>query len=93
MPPIMFQLKQTSVLEQMWFEDFQDGYHGGHLGYQNGTILAILPLHAAPMPSIKFPLHPTYCSGADNNWRLSTCRHGGHHGYDSDGDVENMKSY
>ena len=23
------------------------------------------------MPSTKFPLHPTYCSGADNNWRLS----------------------
>ena len=35
--------------------------------YQNGTILAILNLHAAPMPSIKFPLHPTYYSGADNN--------------------------
>ena len=55
----------------MWYEDFQDGCHGGHLGYQNETILAILNLHAAPMPSTKFPLHPTYCSGADNNWSLS----------------------
>ena len=55
----------------MWFEDFQDGCHGGHLGYQNGTILAILNLHTAPMPSTKFPLHPTYCLGADNNWRLA----------------------
>ena len=26
----------------MWFQDFQDGCHGGHLGYQNGIILAIL---------------------------------------------------
>ena len=55
----------------MWFEDFQDGCHGGRLGYQNGTVLAILNLHAVPMPFTKFPLHPTYCSGADNNWRLS----------------------
>ena len=29
-------------------EDFHDGCHGGHLGYQNGTILAILNLHVAP---------------------------------------------
>ena len=55
----------------MWYEDFQDGYHGGNLGYENGTILAILNLHAASMPTTKFWLHPTYCSGADNNWRLS----------------------
>ena len=26
----------------MLFEDFQDGCHGGHLGYWNGMILAIL---------------------------------------------------
>ena len=55
----------------MWFEDFQDGCHGGHRGYQNRTILAILNLHAAPMTSVKFTLHRIYCSGADNNWRLS----------------------
>ena len=64
MPPIKFKLNQTNtVREQMWFEDFQDGCDGGHLGYQNGTILAILNLHAAPMPSTKFPLHLTYSSG------------------------------
>ena len=48
-------------------------------GYMNGTILAILNLHAAPMPSTKFLLHPTY--GLN-----------GHHGYNSDGNVENVKS-
>ena len=48
---------RLTVPEQMWFEDFQDGCHGGHLGYLNGTILAILNLHTAPMPSTKFPLH------------------------------------
>ena len=36
----------------MWFEEFQNGHHGGHLGYQNGTILAILNLYNAPMPPI-----------------------------------------
>ena len=39
----------------MWFEDFQDG----HLSYRNLTILAILNLYVAPMPPIKFWLHPT----------------------------------
>ena len=29
MPPIKFRLNQT-------FEEFQDGRHGGHLGYRNG---------------------------------------------------------
>ena len=28
--------------EKMSFEEFQDGRHGSHLGYRNGTILAIL---------------------------------------------------
>ena len=44
----------------MSFEEFQDG----HLGYQNGTILAILNLHVATMPT-KFQLNPTYGSGED----------------------------
>ena len=32
------------VWEDMLFEEFQDGHHGGQLGYRNGTILAILNL-------------------------------------------------
>ena len=59
------------IQQQMWFENFQHGCHSGHLGYQTGTILAILNLYAAPMPSSKFPLHPTLGLGADNKWRLS----------------------
>ena len=45
------------VLEEMSFEDFQDGHHGSHLGYQNKTILAILNLHVASMPPIIFGLN------------------------------------
>ena len=41
----------------MRFEDFQDGHLGGHLRYQNRTILAILNLYVAPMPPIKFGLN------------------------------------
>ena len=54
MPPIKFQLNRTYGLEEMPFEEFQDGRqvvwefqvgrYGGHLGYRNGTILAILNL-------------------------------------------------
>ena len=46
----------------MSFEEFQDG---GHLGYWNETIFAILNLHAATMPPIKFHHSPTYSSGND----------------------------
>ena len=38
---------------------------GGHLGYLNGTILAILNLCVAPMPPIKFWLNPIYPLGGD----------------------------
>ena len=49
----------------MSFEEFQDGVHGGHLGYRNGTTSAILTLCVAPMPPIKFWLNPTYGLGGD----------------------------
>ena len=40
----------------MLFEEFQDGHHGGHLGYWNGTVLAILNLYVALMPPLKLRL-------------------------------------
>ena len=49
----------------MSFEEFQDGHPGGHLGYRNGTILAILNFYLTVMPPIKFWLNPTYGSGGD----------------------------
>ena len=49
----------------MSFEKFQDGGHGGHLGYRNGTSLAILNLYVATMPPIKFQLNLTYDLGGD----------------------------
>ena len=49
----------------MSFEEFQDGHHGGHLGYRNETILAILNLFVALTPPIKFQLNLTYGLGGD----------------------------
>ena len=46
----------------MSFEEFQDG---GHLGYRNRMILAILNLYVALMHPIKFRLNPTYSLGGD----------------------------
>ena len=56
---------QLMAWEEMSFEEFQDGRHGGHLGYWNTTILAIMNLYVAPMPPIKFWLNPTYSLGRD----------------------------
>ena len=49
----------------MSFEEFQDGPYGAHLGYRNGTILAILNLYVTVMPPIKFRLNRTYGLGGD----------------------------
>ena len=53
------------VLEEMSFEEFQYGRPGGHLEYQNGTILAILNLYVTVILPIKFRLSPTHCLGGD----------------------------
>ena len=54
----------------MSFEVFHDGPHGGHLGYGNRTILAIMNLYNSPKPHIKFQLNLTYCLGLDVVWRI-----------------------
>ena len=41
----------------MLFKEFQDGCHGGHLGYLNGTIQANLNLYSAKMSPNKCRLH------------------------------------
>ena len=55
-PPINFQFNTTynvrgEVVWRFW--------HGGHLGYWNGTILALLNLHVPPMPPTEFGLNLT----------------------------------
>ena len=52
MPPIKFQLISDLGFGRL-FEEFQDGHCGGHLGYRNVTILAILNLYVTVMTPIK----------------------------------------
>ena len=70
--PSSFGSIQPKVWEEMSFEEFQDGHHGSHLGYQNRMIMAILNLCNAPMPPIKFQPNLTYSLGGDIIWRIST---------------------
>ena len=65
----------------MSFEEFQDGHHGSHLEYRNGTILAILNLYNAPMPPIKFWLNLTYGLGEMSFEVFQYGPHGSHLGY------------
>ena len=62
---LSFCLIRLKAVEETLFEEFQNGLHGGHLGYLNGTILAILNLHVATMPPTEFQLNPTHVSGQD----------------------------
>ena len=63
--PSSFSLIRLTVPQQMLFQDFQAGHHGGNLGYWNETNLAILNFHVILMPPTKFGLNQTYHSGAD----------------------------
>ena len=69
--PSSFNSIGLTVLEKISIEEFQDARHGGHLGYRNGTIKAILNLCVTVMPPIKFQLNRTYGLGGDVVWRIS----------------------
>ena len=69
--PLSFGLIWLMVLEEMSFEEFQDGCCGGHLGYWNETILAILNLCVTAMPPIKFWLNLTYGLWGEVVWKIS----------------------
>ena len=55
--------------------------HDGHLGYQNGCILAIVNLFVSLMPPIKFRLNLTYGLGEMSFEEFQDSRHGGYLGY------------
>ena len=53
---------RLTVWEDMSFEELKDG---GHLGYQNGMILAILKICVTVRAAIKFQLNLTSGLGGD----------------------------
>ena len=54
-----------SVQEKKQKLDFQDGCHGGHLGFPIGTILAIFDLQVTPMLPCKFGVNWPFGSGEE----------------------------
>ena len=62
---LSFNSIKLTIQEQLTTENIQDGQRGGHHGYRNKIILAILIFHVAIMPPINFWLNMTYHSGAD----------------------------
>ena len=65
----------------MSFEELQDGRHGSHLGYRNGTILAIPNLYNAPIPPIKFRFNLAYGLGELSFEEFQDAPPGSHLGY------------
>ena len=63
-----------SVQEKKRKIDFQDGGHGGHLGFPIGTSLAIFDLQVTPMLPSKFGVNWTFCSGEEAKNRFSRWR-------------------
>ena len=79
----------------MSFKKFQDGLH---LGYRNGTNLAILNFRVAPIPPTKEMLFKEFQERNDLNNSKSTCCPNASYqvsvqsGLGFGGDVENVKS-
>ena len=68
-----------SVQEKKQKLDLQDGHHGGHLGFQIRTILAIFDLQVTLILLTKFRVSWPFCSGEKLD--LQDGRHGGHLGF------------
>ena len=70
-----------SVQEKKRKIDFQDGGHGGHLGFPIGTILAIYDLQVVLMLPSKFGVNWPFGSGEEEKIDFQDGGHGGHLGF------------
>ena len=61
--------------------DFHNGYHGGHLGFLIGTILAIFDLQVTPMLPTKFEANWLLGLGEEAKIDFHDGCHGGHLGF------------
>ena len=77
MLPTMFGLMESIcfwVQEKKRKIDFQDGCHGGHLGFPIGMILAIFDLQVTPMLPSKIGGNWPFSSGEEAKNRFLTWR-------------------
>ena len=70
-----------AILEKKQKIDFQDGRHGGHLGFPTGTILAIFDLQVIPMLPAKFRVNWPSVQKKKRKIYFQDGRHGGHLGF------------
>ena len=61
--------------------DFQDGGHGGHLGFLIETIVATFDLQVTLMLPTKFQVSWPFSSGEDAKIDFKDCCYGGHFGF------------
>ena len=65
MLPTKFQVNWLLGLGEEVKKDFQDGHHGGHLGFPISMILAIFDLKVTLMLPIKFGVNWHFSSGEE----------------------------
>ena len=70
-----------SVQEKKRKLDFQEGGHGGHLGFPSGTILAIFDLQVTPMLPSKFGVNWPFGSGEKRKIDFKDVGHSAHLGF------------
>ena len=70
-----------SVQEKKRKIDFQDGGHGGHLGFPIGTILSIFNLQVTLVLPSKFGVNWPFSSGEEAKNKFSRWRHGSQLGF------------
>ena len=71
MLPTKLESTGLSVQEKKRKIGFQDGCHGGHLGFPKGMILAIFDLLVTPMPPTKFGVNWLLDLGVEAKNRFS----------------------
>ena len=71
----------TADMQMCRKTDFQDGCHGGHLGYPIGTILATFDLQVTPMSPTKFGVNWPFGAGEEANIDFQDGGHSGHLGF------------
>ena len=74
MLPTKFQVNSHLGLGEEAKKDFQDGHHGGHLGFPISMILATFDLHVTLMRPTKFGVNRPFGSGEEEKNRFSRWR-------------------
>ena len=70
-----------SVQQKKRKVNFQDGGHGGHLGFPIGTVLTNFYLQITPMLPTKFQINWLFGSGEEVKNRFQDGGHVGHLGF------------